>query len=214
MEHFQDTAWADYARGVTPDGQTAAMAAHLAEGCDRCERTARALAAMVRCAVAETEQAPPDYVVHNARAIFALHQPDLVRVPSWLIGSLVFDSFRSPMLVGVRSGQQISRQVLYEAGPYWIDIRLDHERGSRRVWLTGQIATAEPAHRIDGLTVSLTVAGKLAAQAHTNSAGEFQLEYEPHRQLQLSIGGPHDEQIELPMLPYNNESNGSDGVGS
>ena len=210
MEHLQDTAWADYVRGVTSETQTAAMTAHLAAGCHRCERTARALAAMVRLGIADTRQVPPEYVVHAARAIFALRRPDRVQVLPRLLGALVFDSFRSPVPAGVRSGQPMSRQILYEAGPYSIDLRLDHQRGSRRVWLTGQIATAEPSHRIDRIAVSLTAGDRVAAEAHTNSAGEFQLEYEPHQQLQLRIDVRPDEQIQVPLAP-DDESCGPDG---
>ena len=210
MEHLQDTAWADYVRGVIPETETAAMAAHLA-GCRRCERTTRALGEMVRLGIADTRQAPPEYVVHAARAIFALSRPDWVRVRPRLLGALVFDSFRSPVLAGVRSGQPTTRQMLYEAGPYSIDLRLDHERGSRRVWLTGQIATAEPSHRIDRIVVALTAGDRVAAEAYTNSAGEFQLEYEAQQQpLQLRIDVRPDEQIQLPLAPHE-EARGPDG---
>ena len=210
MEHLQDTAWADYVRGVTSETETAAMAAHLAAGCDRCERTARAFAQMVRLGIADTRQAPPEYVVHAARAIAALGRPDPVRVLPRLLGALMFDSFQSPVLAGVRSGQPTSRQMLYEAGPYSIDLRLDHERGSRRVWLTGQIATAEPSHRIDRIAVALTAGDRVAAEAYTNGAGEFQLAYEPHQQLQLRIDVRPDEQIQVP-LALHGESRDPDG---
>lgn len=211
MEHFQDTAWVDYVRGVIPERLTAAMTAHLRTGCDRCEQSARAFGALAHLALADTEETPPEYVLHHARAIFALRRPDMVRVLPRLYGWLVFDSFRTPLPAGVRSGQPISRQVLYEAGPYWIDLRLDHERGSRRACLTGQIATAEASHRIEGLAVSLTVAGKVAAHAYTNGAGEFQLEYEPHRQVQLHIDVLPDDRIELPVLPRDDEPREPDG---
>lgn len=205
MEHFQDTAWADYVRGVTSEPQTAAMTAHLGTSCHRCQQTIRAFGALARLALTETEEIPPEHVLHNARAIFALLRPDSVQVLPRFYGSLMYDSFRTPLPAGVRSGQPISRQVLYEAGPYWIDLRLDHERGSRRAWLTGQIASGDASHRIDGLAVSLTIAGNVAAQASTNAAGEFQLDYEPGGQVQLRIDGLPDDRIELPALSQDDD---------
>jgi anti-sigma factor RsiW len=198
MEHFQDSAWVDYARGLTAPAQRSEMAAHLAV-CPRCAGQANAFMLAARVAVDESVDTPPDYVVHAARAIFALRQPEPVRFLSQLIPALSFDSFREPMIAGVRSGQPMTRQMLYEAGPYSIDLRLDHERGSRRVWLTGQIATTEPEHRVDRLSVSLSAGGQIAAEAFTNSDGEFQLEYEPDPRLQLRIDVRPDEQIQLPL---------------
>jgi hypothetical protein len=116
-----------------------------------------------------------------------------------LVPRLVFDSFRDPLPVGIRSGEPIVRQVLYEAGPYSIDLRFDHDRGSRRVWLTGQIASDQPDRHVDRLTVWVTAGAQPAAQACTNNHGEFQLDYEPHPELQLHIGVQPREQIELPL---------------
>lgn len=206
MQHFEDSAWVDFVRGVAEPAAGTAMAAHMVN-CRRCAARARVFSAVVDLAAADIRSEPHDHVVQAARAIFALRQPEHVSLLSRLQPAMKFDSFRSPQLEGVRGGQPMSRQMLYEAGSYSIDLRLDHERGSRRVWLVGQIASSDPAaHPVGRLSVALTQRGHVAAEAFTNTDGEFQLEYEPHPQLQLRIDVRPDALIELPLASQNGDS--------
>jgi hypothetical protein len=207
MNHFEDSAWADYVRNVADRTETDAIAGHLAAGCDSCEHKAQTFSDLARLAIEDASLAPPAHVIRAARAIFALRRPERVGILPRLAARLVFDSFLDPMPAGVRGGQPMTRQVLYEAGPYAVDLRLDHARGSRRVWLTGQIASSETAHPIDNVSIRLaTPSGRIAGQAHANAAGEFQLEYEPQSQLQLCIDVRPDQKIELPLLSQPDES--------
>lgn len=202
MEHFQDADWVDYVRGLTSGAQTADMAAHLATGCERCGRLARALRETARVGLEDAHDTPPEHVVHAARAIFARWRPDRAPWMARLATVLVYDSAISPLPVGVRCGLPVTRQVLYEAGPYSIDLRLDRERGSRHISLTGQIASAEPARRVERLAVLLISGEAVAAQAITNGNGEFQFEYPPQHQLQLRIDVQADEPIEIPLCQH------------
>ncbi len=206
MEHFQDSAWADYVRGVAGKADAAAMAAHLAAGCTRCKETMGRFGDVARVAIEDMRSSPPKYVIQAARSIFALRQPQRVQIHPRLHAHLVFDSFCIPVPAGMRSGQPMTRQVLYEAGPYAIDLCLDHRRGSRHVWLTGQIVSTGSADRIDEIEVALTAGDRIAAQAMTNATGEFQFQYEPHPQLQLRIDVRADEPIELPLVTQADES--------
>jgi len=199
MEHFQDGDWADFVR-VLPDPQQTAMMAEHVVNCAACRGMGRVLQIVADVARRDLQDwDPPDYVIAATRAIFPLREPERVRLLPRMATMLAYDSFLSPATAGLRGGQPMTRQTLYEAGPYAVDLRLDHVRGSRRVWLTGQIAAAEPHYRVDRLNVSLSAGNEVAASAITNAAGEFQLEYEPQPDLQLRIAVDPDEQIELPI---------------
>ena len=52
----------------------------------------------------------------------------------------MFDSFREPAMAGVRSGRQLARQTLYEAGDYTIDLRFEPDLDPAQVVMVGQIA--------------------------------------------------------------------------
>jgi hypothetical protein len=105
---------------------------------------------------------------------------------------LVFDSFREPLPAGVRSQHRVSRQTLYEAGDYAVDLRQEHERGGARVTMVGQVASRkEPGRALAGVAVVLSSGSSVLAKTVSNEFGEFQMEYPPARDLRLDIGaGP------------------------
>jgi hypothetical protein len=89
----------------------------------------------------------------------------------------------------VRSQQRVSRQTLYEAGEYTVDLRQEHERGGARVTVVGQLASRkEPGRSLAGLPVVLSSGKTVLAKAVSNRFGEFQMEYAPARNLRLDIG--------------------------
>jgi hypothetical protein len=199
MEHFSESQWVDYVRGLTADRDPEAMKAHLESGCRRCNETARAMTALVRLAADDLEATPPDRVVRAARAIHALREPDPIGLLPRLKTLLVYDSFLEPIAMGIRSGQPVSRQLLYEAGPYLVDLQLSHEPGARQVWLTGQIAaTAEP-RSVRNLRIVLTADSRIAASDTTSDTGEFQLAYEQPGRVQLRIEINPEGEIQLPL---------------
>ncbi|HWQ52481.1 MAG TPA: hypothetical protein VN442_02275 [Bryobacteraceae bacterium] len=144
---------------------------------------------MAALAAGEARYNVPDFAVHCARAVYALEQPREVRILDGLIGRLVFDSFREPLAAGVRSQQRISRQSLYEAGDYAVDLRQEYERGSSRVNVVGQIADRKVrGGSLEGVKVVLSSGNSVLARAVSNRYGEFHMEYTPARDLRLEIG--------------------------
>jgi len=101
---------------------------------------------------------------------------------------LLYDSFREPLPAGLRTQQRLSRQYLYQAGDYSLDLRLENERGSPRVALVGQIQNRkQPGKRLGSVPVQLLSGKQVLAQATSNSLGEFQMEYEPSKHLRLYV---------------------------
>lgn len=165
------------------------MQQHLDSGCRQCAHIKDLLERFARTTSAEAARAVPDYVTHSARAIFALQRPEKVRILPRILASLVYDSFRQPLPAGVRAQQQLlSRQAMYEAGNYCVDLRLEHERGSAQVTMVGQILDrSQSGQPLQDVPVLLMSGRELIASAVSNEFGEFQMSYNPRTHLRLHV---------------------------
>src|SRR3989454_4102066 len=188
MKHLDLIQLTDYIRGATAEAQAAAMEAHLASGCQKCRLTADLLHKLAAAARSDSQVQVPDYALRCARAIFLLQQPEKVQILPRIPARLLYDSFREPLPAGLRTQQRLSRQYLYQAGDYSLDLRLENERGSPRVALVGQIQNRkQPGKRLGSVPVQLLSGKQVLAQATSNSLGEFQMEYEPSKHLRLYV---------------------------
>src|SRR3989442_12290662 len=132
------------------------MEAHLASGCQKCRLTADLLHKLAAAARSDSQVQVPDYALRCARAIFLLQQPEKVQILPRIAARLLYDSFREPLPAGVRTQQRLSRQALYQAGDYWLDFRLDNERGTSTGTLIGAIQNGEhPGKRLEGVPILL-----------------------------------------------------------
>ena len=188
MKHFEFAEWTDFVRGLVEESARVAMEGHLASGCRKCRHTADLLQKAAVAARSDSKVQVPEYAVRFARAIFILQLPEKVRLLPRTPARLLYDCFREPLPAGVRTQQGLSRQVLYQAGDYLLDLRLENERGSSRVALVGQIQNRkEPGKRLGGVLVLLVSGEQVLAQAVSNSLGEFQMEYAPTKHLRLCV---------------------------
>ena len=188
MKHFKFAEWTDFVRGLVEQSARVAMEGHLASGCRKCRHTADLLQKAAVAARSDSKVQVPEYAVRFARAIFVLQLPEKVRLLPRAPARLLYDCFREPLPAGVRTQQGLSRQVLYQAGDYLLDVRLENERGSSRVALVGQIQNRkEPGKRLGGVLVLLVSGKQILAQAVSNSLGEFQMEYAPTKRLRLYV---------------------------
>src|SRR3989454_2278581 len=188
MKHLDLIQLTDYIRGATAEAQAAAMEAHLASGCQKCRLTADLLHKLAAAARSDSQVQVPDYALRCARAIFLLQQPEKVQILPRIPARLLYDSFREPLPGGVRTQQRLSRQTLFQAGDYSLDLRLENERGSSRLALVGQIQNRKQLGKpLGGVRVLLLSGKQVLAQATSNSLGEFQMEYEPSKHLRLYV---------------------------
>jgi len=189
VRHFDIAKWADFVGDSAREGERAAMQAHLASGCQKCRHTAELLRKVATAARRHSQVQVPDYALRCARAIFLLQQPEKVQILPRIPARLLYDSFREPLPAGVRTQQRLSRQALYQAGDYSLDLQLEKERGSPRVALVGQIQNhKQPGKRLGGMPVLLLSGKQILAQAVSNSLGEFHMEYTPTKRLWLYVG--------------------------
>ena len=188
MNHYDATKWIDFVRGVVVGREREAMQAHFGTACTRCGRIARLLGAAAEVGASDSRWNVPDSVVQTARSFFALQRPEKVHILPRMVARLVYDSFRDPLPAGVRTQHRISRQAIYEAGRYSVDVRLEHERGCARINLVGQIADREqPATNLGDVPVLLMSGKAVMARTLSNRFGEFHMEYEPGRRIWLYV---------------------------
>src|SRR2546425_3638497 len=189
MNHFDISKWADFVRGLIEESVQVAMERHLASGCRKCRRTTVLLHNVEAATRSDSQVHVPEYAVRCARVFFLLQQPEKVQILPRIPTQLLYDSFREPLPAGLRTQQRLSRQALYQAGDYSLDLRLENERGTSRVALVGQIQNRKQVgKRLGGGVPVLLVSGKkILAQAVSNSLGEFQMEYAPKKHQRLYV---------------------------
>jgi hypothetical protein len=186
LKHFDINEWADYVRQIGDAAQRQIMSHHLDTGCKKC-RSAVSFLQKLATVTAADKTSVPDSLIHNAKAIFALREPEKVTFAS-MVATLVYDSFREPLPAGVRGPQRVTRQAMYEAGDYCVDLRMEHERGGALVTLVGQVASRkEPGRTVKGTPVMLMSGKDVVARANCNQFGEFQMEYQPRQHIRLHV---------------------------
>jgi hypothetical protein len=204
MSHFSDAQWLEFASHTVSPAQKGLMDAHLADGCDECRSFSVMWAEIVEINRRELNYHPPAAAVRSAKAIF---EPEA----SWRsfptiaqAAHLIFDSFRALAPVAVRGSAASSRQLLQEATPFMVDLRMDYEPTRKRVRLIGQILNSvEPGKSVSGVEVFLLNGESLVSRVPANTSGEFDLEFddEEGNQLFIDVRGQKVIEIEIPTSP-------------
>jgi hypothetical protein len=200
MRHYRFENWMDLARGVVPEETREAMQRHLRHGCQQCSAEYALWSAMSEFASAETVLNPPSEVVRTVK----LALPDGARTPVTArikeIAQLLFDSFQTPQIEGVRAAHLGGRQLLYKAGPILIDMRLELSDDSGRCSLTGQVFRSEKEpEAMRDLGVHLLRGQSELANTQTNSLGEFAIEYKAEKDLQVAVEVSPVKDVYLPL---------------
>ena len=193
--HFADEEWADFAREEVGVEQRAQMQLHV-DGCPQCARTLDFWGAISQLAGREASYQPPDGAVRQVREQFALHKPRSLLGRAAQAASLLFDSLREPLPVGVRAARGSSRQFLYRAGSRLVKLRLDGSPGGPLLSLVGQVLEeGNPYGDCPDLPVRVQSGRKTVIRTVTNRLGEFELELEPEpaKSLRLVVGFPGSE---------------------
>jgi hypothetical protein len=191
-EHFREEDWVDFAREVGDREHRARVAQHLEAGCSECERTFRLWAAVLSVADQATQAGPPEFALGRMKERFSLQRPKKLRERIAAQAALVFDSFRQPMLAGMRASSGVPvRQLLYKAGRYTIKLQVEPGHGETQVSIVGQILDErDPSGGLRDIAVLAMKGTKLLDRTVTNGMGEFHLEPDATDKLQLSVDVP------------------------
>jgi hypothetical protein len=191
-DHFREEDWLDFAREVGDQDHRARVAQHLEAGCSECEQTFRLWAAVLSVADQATQTGPPDSILQRMKDRFAVHRPRKLQEKIAAQAALVFDSFRQPLLAGMRaSSGNLARQLLYKAGRYTIKLQVESGAGTERLSIVGQILDdREPTGGMRDIAVLALRGNKTLDRTITNPLGEFHLEPNATDKLQLSVDVP------------------------
>jgi anti-sigma factor RsiW len=200
MKHYDNWHWADFVRDLVEPTVRRAMEAHLSTGCARCAKVADTMRAVATTAREDARFAPPEYALRLAHALFAAAKPEKITLRR-LVARLVFDSALEPLPAGLRAHDRVSRRALYEAGGYHVDLQLERQPASDVVTLVGQLADhIQPATSTADVPIWLMERESLVESTVCNQFGEFQLEYEPRRNLRLYVPLPEaGKRLEIPL---------------
>lgn len=168
----------DYIDGQLSKTDAETVESHLSEGCAHCTADRDWYNKLKATTAADNSTNPPPWVLRRAVRIFESHRgaPGLIERVGQAIASLVFDSFARPSLAGVRSTETASRQLLYRAGEFSIDLQVV-PADRALVNLLGQVLReGELAFESVGrLELELIRDGKTIQSVATNELGEFLL---------------------------------------
>jgi len=200
MKHFSTQEWVDFVNHVVMGNQQEAMQKHLATGCKRCAETVSLWQKVSKTAAAEASYQPPAGTVRLAKAAFATAGMAQPQKESRGVIEVLFDSFLQPAVAGARSVVIGTRQMLYRADPYQIDIQIEPKPGSNRLVITGQLLDlSHPG--IIGRDIQVTLSNHRGntVMAATNQFGEFSGEIENSGDLELTIPGEADKPIVISL---------------
>jgi hypothetical protein len=201
MRHYSLEKWIDFARNVIDEDEKVKMQSHLQTGCTACSKELRMWQRLQQVARRESAYAPSSAAVRTVNASFANRFAGQLHHAEAEVASLLFDSFRSPLLAGVRSTESASQQLLYGAGDYRIDVRIEPQMDSEKVVLIGQVLNAaDPDERLSALPVNLLRGRKILAESVTTQFGEFQIECGLEECFRLTVLLPGGREVSLQLV--------------
>jgi len=200
MKHFTTEEWIDFVNQAVSPGALEEMEKHLKEGCKRCQEAVSMWQRVQKSAVAERNYQPPVDTVRVVKAAFAAAGLTGQRKGSRSRISVLFDSFLQPVVEGARSAATDSRQMLYRADPFQIDVQIEAKPGTNDLMVTGQLLDlTNPA--IAGQDISVTLSNLRGQVVHavSNKNGEFACEIKNSGDLQITFAGAHGEPIVISL---------------
>jgi hypothetical protein len=201
MKHYTSEQWIDFARNVIQSSVRQRMQTHLNTGCAKCSHEMALWQRMHQAAQRTSDLQPADGILRAVKGTFATQRVAKGQIPEATIVELLFDSFRTPVLAGVRSSPSASRQLLYGTASYRIDVRIEPQIDTDKVVLIGQVLnSADPKERLGEIPVTLWKGRRVLAASVTNHQGEFQIECEMDSSFRLMITLPGQREVTLPLI--------------
>jgi hypothetical protein len=199
MKHFSSEDWADFARDIAEWNPRTLIESHLRIECDECAKALRVWRRVRDAARREAAYGPPDEAVRTVKGNYAIHGERVGRRGRGKIAELLFDTLLGPLPEGVRSLTSTTRQMLFGAGDYRIDVRFESQ--PEKLFLFGQVLnSAAPEKQVEAAPVTLLKGRKVLAESQTSRLGEFHLACGPAAGLRLRIGLPYGGDVSIPLL--------------
>lgn len=200
MKHFSIEEWVDFANQTVPSSRAEEMRKHLKQGCNMCEETVSIFQRVGRAATAEKNYQPPSDALRIVKAAFASSGLLGQRKESRSRIAILFDSFLQPVVEGARSAATDSRQMLYRADPFQIDLQIEAKPDSNNLLVTGQLLDLNNPG-IAGKDVGVTLSNLRGhvVRAVSNQHGEFTCEIDNSGDLQITFSNSRGEPIVISL---------------
>jgi len=200
MEHFKTENWIDFVNQAVDASEKNLMEQHLKQGCKRCTETVSLWQRVRQSAASEAIYQPPEDAVSIAKATFAGAGLTRQRKGAGSRIKVLFDSFLQPVFEGARSAGVGTRQMLYRADPFQIDIQVEAAAGRNRIVVTGQLLNLSSPGILDqGTKIALSNMRGKVVHAITNQFGEFSGEIENSGDLQMTFASPSTPPIVISL---------------
>jgi hypothetical protein len=193
----------DYLDGRLGDEPAQSVAVHLDEGCKPCAANREWFERVRAIAASDDSLEPPLWVLKRALRLFdnQTASPRALDRFGRLIASLIFDSLTPAAVAGVRLAQTGSRQLVYRAGRYSIDLQIASANPSAAD-LIGQVLREGEAGfpSVAGLSLELIREDQIVCSTSTNAVGEFTFSGIACGNYDLQVKA-HGASIIIPQLP-------------
>jgi phage FluMu protein Com len=196
MKHFTTEEWIDFANESLAQSRRQQMEMHLEEGCPRCKKVASLWQKVRQTAKSAADRQPPEDAVRIAKARFtSTHEyGKRTKVPGFV--EVLFDSFLQPLAAGARSSESGTRQMLYRAEPYQVDLHIEAKPGANKIVVTGQLLDLRnPDLPGRDVPVSISNLRGHVVQTVTNEFGEFREEIQSSSDLELKLLGDSEKAV-------------------
>jgi hypothetical protein len=200
MKHFTTEEWIDFVNQVSSPSDRESMEKHLKQGCKRCRQTLSMWQRVQQSAALERNYQPPESAVRIAKAAFLTTGLEGQRKESRSRISVLFDSFLQPAVAGARSTASSTRQMLYRADPFQVDLQVEAKPGGTHLAVTGQLLDlSNPG--IVGKDVPVTLSNLRGHVVHavSNQHGEFSCEIKNSGDLQMTFRSPSGEPLVISL---------------
>jgi hypothetical protein len=200
MKHFPVEQWIDFVRQVVHAARKEKMKEHLEQGCKNCSKIVSLWQRVRQTAETETNYRPPSDAVRIAKAFLTGSNLTVNQKRPDSLAELLFDSFLQSVLEGVRSSSIGTRQMLYRADPFQIDLLIESQAGGRSIVVTGQLLDLRHAEIVGhNMQVTLSNLRGHVVQATTNQFGEFCQEIESSGNLELKFHGANHKPVVISL---------------
>lgn len=163
-----------FAAGDLDAPERQSVATHLETDCPSCSAELSVISSLRSIATSGVLESPPLGALERAVRIPSDRTGRSFATELGRVASLVFDTLASPLPRGARAAATTSRQMLFRALDYDIDVRVS-QVDSAFVRVSGQVlpGSERPIESVSGVDVALIHDGQAVAICPTSGLGEF-----------------------------------------
>jgi hypothetical protein len=199
MKHFNNEEWIDFVNQVAAHRKLELMRKHLGS-CKACTKKMELWRKVRETAAPEGRFQPPAGTLRIVKSAFASAGMKARQKKSASVVEVLFDSLLQPALQGARSSNMATRQMLYRAGSYQLDIQIEVMPGGALLMVTGQLMDVSTPEMVSaGVRVALSDGSENLAYTVTNEFGEFRAEIVNSGDLEIFVPGGGGEPITISL---------------